>query len=234
MTGHGQANGGFPSSPESKVKEASGGWHPAEHAGPASPKGPENDRRILHRLILFGLVYNTIEGLLSVGAGIVARSIVLVGFGLDSWIEATASYAALGFMRDGITEEGETRLSRLVGWTFLALAAYVLVQSLDDLIHQQDVSPSLLGLIVTSTSLVVMPVLGFWKLRLARRLGSRGLQAEAKETVACSYLSFFAVLGVAVRYLGGPSWVDPVAALLMIPWLVREGIEGRRPKTNME
>ena len=86
-------------------------------------------------------------------------------------------------------------------------------------------APSRLGLVVTSLSLLVMPFLGFWKLRLARRIGSRGLEAEAKETIACSYLSFFAVLGVAVRYLGGPSWVDPVAALLMIPWLVREGLE---------
>lgn len=70
-----------------------------------------------------------------------------------------------------------------------------------------------------------MPVLGLWKLRLARRLGSRRLEAEAKETIVCSYLSLVAVLGVGVRYLGGPSWIDPVAALLMVPWLVREGLE---------
>jgi divalent metal cation (Fe/Co/Zn/Cd) transporter len=77
-----------------------------------------------------------------------------------------------------------------------------------------------------------MPVIGWWKLRLARRMGSRGLEAEAKETIACSYLSFFAVLGVGIRYLGGPSWVDAAAALAMVPWLVREGLERVREEES--
>lgn len=166
-------------------------------------------------------------------AGIVAGSVVLVGFGLDSGIEAFAAFAAWRFLRREITEETEERLSRLIGWTFLALAAYVVIQSVHDLVVGEGVAPSRLGLIVTVISLLVMPYLGFWKLRLARRVGSRGLEAEAKETIACSYLSFFAVLGVAVRYLGGPSWVDPVAALLMVPWLVREGLEKVRGEEHM-
>ena len=104
----------------------------------------------------------------------------------------------------------------------------MIVQSVHDLIEGVEVAPSRLGLVVTSLSLLIMPLLDWWKLRLARRLGSRGLEAEAKETIACSYLSFFAVLGVATRYVGGPAWVDSVAALLMVPWLVREGLEGIR------
>ena len=185
----------------------------------------EQTRRTLLRLLFFGLVYNVAEGILSIWAGIAARSIVLVGFGLDSGIEATATFAAWRFLEGRTTEEGERRLSALVGWTFLALAAYVSIQSVHDLVVAEESAPSLLGVGVTGLSLLVMPVLGSWKLTLARRLGSRGLQAEARETIACSYLSLFAVLGTGLRYVGGPAWVDPAAALLMVPWLVREGIE---------
>jgi divalent metal cation (Fe/Co/Zn/Cd) transporter len=182
-------------------------------------------RKTILRLVLFGLVYNVVEGALCIWAGIASGSVVLVGFGLDSGIEATAALAAWRFLRGEITEQREERVSRVVGWTFLALSLYVVAQSAFDLIRGDEVAPSRIGLIVTSVSLLVMPFVGIWKLRLARRLGSRGLEAEAKETIACSYLSFFAVLGVAIRYLGGPSWVDPVAALLMVPWLLREGLE---------
>ncbi len=184
-----------------------------------------DDKTTIRRLVLFGLAYNMAEGILCVFAGAAAGSVVLIGFGLDSGIEALAAFAAWRFLRREITEEAEENLSRVVGWTFLALAGYVVIQSTHDLLAREEVDPSRLGLVVTSLSLLVMPLLGWWKLRLARRMGSRGLEAEAKETIACSYLSFFAVLGVAVRYLGGPSWVDPAAALLMVPWLVSEGLE---------
>lgn len=191
------------------------------------------DRQTILRLVLFGLVYNVAEGILCITAGIAAGSVILIGFGLDSGIEAAAALAAWRFLRGEITDEREERLSRIVGWTFLALSAYVVIQSAHDLIGGEEVSPSTLGLVVTSVSLIVMPFLGLWKLRLARTMGSRGLEAEAKETIACSYLSFFAVLGVGVRYLGGPSWIDPVAALLMVPWLVREGLERVRGEEHV-
>lgn len=196
--------------------------------GEAPLSAVQTDRATILRLVLFGLIYNVAEGILCVSAGIAAGSVVLVGFGLDSGVEALAAFAAWRFLRREITPETEENLARIVGWTFLGLAAYVVIQSAHDLITREEVAPSKLGLVVTSLSLLVMPFLGFWKLRLARRIGSRGLEAEAKETIACSYLSLFAVLGVAVRYLGGPSWVDPIAALLMVPWLVREGLENVR------
>lgn len=182
-------------------------------------------RQLLLRLVVFGLAYNLAEGALCVAAGVASRSVVLVGFGLDSGIEAMAAVFAWRFLHGEITEEAEERLSRAVGWTFLGLAGYVAIQSIHDLAAAKEVAPSRLGLIVTTMSLLVMPLLGWWKLRLARRMESRGLEAEAKETIACAYLSFFAVLGVTVRYFGGPSWVDPAAALVMVPWLIREGLE---------
>lgn len=192
------------------------------------------DKKTIARLILFGLLYNVAEGILCVWAGVAAGSVVLIAFGLDSGIEAWAAFAAWRFLQREITEKTEERLAGFIGWTFLVLAGYVIIQSVHDLIEGVEVAPSRLGLVVTSVSLLIMPLLGFWKLRLARRLGSRGLEAEAKETIACSYLSFFAVLGVAIRYVGGPSWVDSVAALLMVPWLVREGLEGIRGEASEE
>jgi divalent metal cation (Fe/Co/Zn/Cd) transporter len=163
---------------------------------------------VIFRLVVFGLVYNLAEGILCITAGVAAKSVVLIGFGLDSGIEAVAAFAAWRFLRGEASEEKEERLAGVVGWTFLALSAYVVIESVLDLIRNEQVSRSKLGVIVTAVSLLVMPFLGLWKLRLARRLMSRGLEAEAKETIACSYLSFFAVFGVGIRYLGGPSWVD--------------------------
>ena len=190
------------------------------------------DHRTLHHLILAGLAYNVVEGILCVGSGLLAGSITLVGFGLDSGIEAAAATAALRYLRGAGAERAEENLSGFVGWTFLALAGYVMVQSVHDLTTAHDVDPSALGLAVTALSLLVMPALGIWKLRLARKVGSRGLEAEAKETIACSYLSLFAVAGVAVRFGGGPSWIDPAAALCMVPWLLREGVENLRPEAE--
>ncbi len=192
------------------------------------------ERRTILRLVLFGLVYNVAEGILCVGFGAATRSVVLVGFGLDSGIEAVAAFAAWRYLQGQITEQSERRLSTLVGWTFLALSAYILIQSSYDLIEGREVEASSVGFAVTAVSLLIMPVVGIWKLRLARRLGSRGLQAEAKETIACSYLSLFAVLGTGIRYFGGPSWVDAMAALLMLPWLIREGFENVLPEADEE
>jgi len=196
-----------------------------EHANGASSV---DERKTLLYLVGSGLAYNIVEGLLCIWAGILAHSIVLVGFGLDSGVEALASMAALRFLRGQMDAKAEAKLSRLIGWTFLALSAYILVQSVWDFIGGRIVRPSPLGFTITTISLILMPVIGFWKLHLARCLESAGLQAEAKETIACSLLSLLAVLGTGIRLLGGPSWVDAAAAILMVPWLLHEGWEGIR------
>ncbi len=99
-----------------------------------------SDRATIFRLVLFGLIYNIVEGVLCVAAGVITGTVVLVGFGLDSGIEAAAAFAASRFLLGEITEEREERLSRIVGWTFLGLAAYVLIQSTFDLAHERDCS----------------------------------------------------------------------------------------------
>jgi divalent metal cation (Fe/Co/Zn/Cd) transporter len=181
------------------------------------------------------MVYNAVEAGVAVVFGYWAHSIALVGFGLDSVIELAA--ASLLLWRLGLeargapeheVEAGERRVGRFVGLTFIALALYVVAQSGWILLRAKAPDESVVGIVLAAASLVVMPLVSWGKLRAADRIGSRALRAEARETLACSYLSFTLLLGLAANALAGWWWADPVAALLMVPWLVKEGIEGIR------
>lgn len=189
--------------------------------------------RIGRRLVGVTMAYNGIEAVLAVAAGIAARSIALVGFGLDSVIELAAAsvlFWRLGLERRGApaaeVERGERRVLRFVGGTFLALAVYVVAQAGWILWRQAAPEESPLGIALAVASLIVMPLVAWGKLRAAREVGSSALRAEARETLACSYLSAALLLGLAAHALAGWWWADPLAALLMVPWLVREGLEG--------
>jgi divalent metal cation (Fe/Co/Zn/Cd) transporter len=158
-----------------------------------------------------------------------------VGFGFDSFIECAA--AAALFWRLGIEARGadpetiersERRVHRFIGGTFLALALYVLVLASWTLWHQDAVSESTIGIILAVASLVIMPLVAWGKLHAAKTIGSAALRAEAKETLACSYLSLTLLLGLVANAVAGWWWADPAAALLMVPWLVKEGFEGLR------
>jgi divalent metal cation (Fe/Co/Zn/Cd) transporter len=202
----------------------------------APPKRrPYDWRRIGLWLIAATMAYNVLEGVVAVWAGLHARSIALVGFGLDSFIECAAATALL--WRLGVEARGgdperiersERRVHRFVGGTFLALAIYVLIQAGSTLWYQEAVEESVVGILLAGASLVVMPLVSWGKLRAAKALGSAALGAEAKETLACSYLSFTLFLGLVANALAGWWWADPTAALLMVPWLVKEGGEGVR------
>ena len=192
-------------------------------------------RRIGLWLVGVTMAYNVLEGVLAVWAGLEARSIALVGFGFDSFIECVAAVAL--FWRLGIeargadpeaVERSEGRVHRFVGGTFLALALYVLIQASWTLWHQEAVAESRIGIILAAASLIVMPLVSWGKLHAANTIGSAALRAEAKETLACSYLSFTLLLGLLANAIIGWWWADPLAALLMMPWLVKEGIEGVR------
>jgi divalent metal cation (Fe/Co/Zn/Cd) transporter len=185
------------------------------------------------------LTYNVIEAGIAIWAGTEAGSIALLGFGLDSVIECAASavliWRLLVEIRGGDRERVETaerRATRFVGATFLALATYILVESVLTLVSGDHPSPSLAGIVLAALSLVVMPVLAGAKLTTARRLGSPALIAEAKETLACAYLSLTLLIGLALNEAAGLWWADPAAALAMVPWLVREGIEGLRSEAD--
>ncbi|HPM75928.1 MAG TPA: cation transporter [bacterium] len=179
------------------------------------------------------LVYNTIEAGVAIYAGVNARSIALIGFGLDSIIEFAAALMLLwrlavearGADRERV-ETTERQVRRFVGLTFFALAAYVIGQAGFNLWVSQAPEESLLGIVLAAVSLVVMPLVSWGKLRAARAIGSAALRAEAKETLACSYLSFTLLLGLGLHAWIGWWWADPLAALLMAPWLIKEGFEG--------
>ena len=179
------------------------------------------------------MLYNVAEAVLAIWAGTRADSIALVGFGLDSVIACIAAGALLWRLsanaKDDRTQHArERRVHRIVGATFLALAAYVVVQAGWILAVREAPEESTLGLVLAVASLVVMPLVAWGKLHAARELGSAALRAEAKETLACSYLSLTLVVGLGANAWLGWWWADPTAALLMVPWLVKEGREGLR------
>jgi divalent metal cation (Fe/Co/Zn/Cd) transporter len=179
------------------------------------------------------MVYNALEAVVALWAGVCAGSIALVGFGLDSIIELAAASVVL--WRIAIEARGtdsqrvtraESLVRRFVGATFLALAAYVLMQSAWGLWAGDAPGESVVGLVLAVVSLVVMPLIAWGKLRAAEAIGSGALRAEARETLACSYLSLCLLLGLAANAAFGWWWADPLAALLMVPWLIKEGLEG--------
>lgn len=177
-------------------------------------------------------LYNLVEAALAIGSGIVARSIALVGFGLDSVIELAAGtmvFLRLRAQRRGADaerlEQTEERVRRFVGVTFFLLAAYVTIQAGVILWRRSEPEESVLGIALAVASTIVMPLIAWGKLRAADALGSRSLRAEAKETLACAWLSVALLLGLGANALLGWWWADPVAALVMVPWLIHEGRE---------
>jgi len=184
-------------------------------------------------LVAATMAYNLVEAGLALWSGVVAGSIALVGFGLDSIIELAAASVLFWRLRveaggAGMetVEAAERGVHRFVGFTFFALAAYVLVIAVWTLVGPGEPAESLVGIILALASLIIMPLVAWGKFRAAREIPSAALRAEAKETLACSYLSFALLLGLTANALAGWWWADPAAALLMVPWLVREGWEG--------
>jgi divalent metal cation (Fe/Co/Zn/Cd) transporter len=184
------------------------------------------------------IVYNVVEAVVAIGAGVVAGSVALLGFGLDSVIEVTASGAAQWRLRADLDAERRARVERatlrLIGWSFLALAAWVLYDSVDALVGREPPERSVVGLVLLALSAIVMPILARAKRRVARAMTSRALEAEATQTSLCAYLSVIALAGVAMNALLGWWWADPVAALAMVPIIAREGVEGVRAREHCE
>jgi divalent metal cation (Fe/Co/Zn/Cd) transporter len=176
--------------------------------------------------------YNAIEALVSLVAGVVAGSVALVGFGVDSVIEVTASGAAQWRLRADLDERrrvvAERRTRRLIGWSFLALAAYVAYDSASALWSREQPEQSIPGIVILALSVVVMPALAGAKRRVARAMASGALASEARQTSLCAYLSAIALAGVGLNALAGWWWADPVAALAMVPIIAKEGVEGVR------
>jgi len=185
--------------------------------------------------------WNVVEGAIAVSAGAHAASVALIGFGIDSFVE-TARGAVVGwrlwaeFTGRGDAErieQMEHGAGRIAGTLLLALAAYILVDAGRRLFgFGAEARESLVGIVLTAISLIVMPVLGWVKLRTARALQSGALRADAYETIACSWLSLTTLLGLLLNAALGWWWADALAALIIVPLIVKEGLEGLQGKCH--
>lgn len=188
----------------------------------------ESVRRAL-RLEYFTITWNVVEAVVAIGAGWMAGSIALVGFGLDSLIEITSAATLVWrLQRRGTLDEelqAERRALRIVGYTFLALAAYVTIQASTILLRRAAPDESVVGIALAAVSLIVMPWLGFAKKKLGRRIESRALEADGTETLVCAYLSLTLLVGLGANALWGWWWADPLAALTIVGFLIHEGRE---------
>lgn len=125
-------------------------------------------------------------------------------------------------------EATERQVHRFIGGTFIALALYICIQAGITLWRQLPPEESWIGVMLTTASLIVMPLLAWKKLQVADRIGSAALRSEAKETLCCVYLSATVLIGLGANAILGWWWADPVAALIILPWILKEGLEGLR------
>lgn len=182
----------------------------------------------------FTVAWNVVEGVVAIAAGVIAGSIALVGFGLDSYIEVASGLVLIwrlrkhGFSDEEEEEAADKRAVFFVGITFFLLTLYVIYESVKKLLFQERPEESLIGIALVIVSLIVMPFLALYKKKIAAEINSRALRADALETLACSYLSLTLLLGLGANALFGWWWADPVAALAMVYFLVKEGTEAIR------
>jgi len=174
------------------------------------------------------LAWVTVEAIVAVAAGLAAGSVALVAFGIDSVIEFAAALVVLQTLRaeqTGRAGRSEDRALRVIGVTFFLLAAYIVADAGYTLIVASKPESSVPGVAVTAAALVVMPVLSFLKRRTGSRLGSRMLLADAAESLFCAYLSATLLVGLVLNLAFGWWWADPLAALAVVPLVIKEGRE---------
>ncbi len=177
------------------------------------------------------ILYNIVEGVVALWSGIAAGSIALVAFGADSYIEVAAASLVLwrlGIKDDEFAEVVEQRIVRFIGWTFLVLSAAIVFRSAWALVERNSAEESLVGIGLAIVSVTFMPLVAIWKLRIAAKGNMQSIAIEAKETIACSLLSLTLLIGLVANATLGWWWLDATTALLLVPWLLREGLEGIR------
>jgi divalent metal cation (Fe/Co/Zn/Cd) transporter len=180
----------------------------------------------------FTIGWNLLEAVVAIGAGAVAGSASLIGFGVDSLIESSSAVVLLWRLRDEKTGEQREKFAlKLVGISFLLLAAYVAFDAVKSLILREPPEVSYVGIGIAALSLVVMPLLARAKRRVAADLNSAAMKADSRQTDICAYLSAILLVGLLLNALFGWWWADSIAALIMIPIIVKEGIEGLRGET---
>src|SRR5215475_1512754 len=186
----------------------------------------EVEMRNGRRLEYFTLGWNLTEAVVGIGAGIIAGSIALIGFGVDSIIESFSGGILLWRLQSRQADERREQIAlKLVGLSFFVLAVYVAVDAIKTLIQREPPAASIVGVCLAVISIIVMPLLARAKRRVAARLNSRALVADSHQTDLCAYLSGILFVGLALNALFGWWWADSIAAILMVPIITREGIE---------
>ncbi|HET7734589.1 MAG TPA: cation transporter [Nocardioidaceae bacterium] len=172
--------------------------------------------------------YNLIEAIIAITAGLVAGSVALVGFGLDSAVEVSSGLIILWQFRHRLPESRERQALRLMAFSFLALAAYVTFESARVLVTGHDPDSSPVGIGLAAASLVIMPFLSWAQRRTGKALGSNAVVADSTQTLLCTYLSAVLLVGLVLNATLGWSWADPVAGLVIAAVAVKEGREAWR------
>jgi divalent metal cation (Fe/Co/Zn/Cd) transporter len=202
-------------------------------AAPVAPISRERYDQLAARVRLLSwlsLVWMSVEGAVAISAGLVASSIALVGFGLDSVIEGVASVIIIWrFTGDRIfSHAAEQRAQKLVAVQFFLLAPYVGFESAKALIEGEHAAVSWVGIALALGSVILMPMLGIAKERLADQLGSAATQGEGRQNMLCAYLAAALLVGLLGNALVGAWWLDPLVGLLIAAVAVKEGREAWR------
>jgi len=203
---------------------------PHVHA-PQQPLGVEQKALLGRRAQLLAAAsvsYNAIEAIIAIAAGIVAGSVALVGFGLDSVVEVSSGLIIVWQFRHRLPESRERQALRMMAVSFFALAAYVTFESLRALATGHDPESSPVGIGLAIASLLVMPSLSLAQRRTGRALGSNAVVADSTQTLLCTYLSAVLLVGLVLNATLGWSWADPIAGLVIAAVAVREGLEAWR------
>ena len=185
-------------------------------------------RRRIRLIVAVTISYNVVEAIVAVSAGSVASSAALVAFGLDSVVEVLSAAAVAWQFSAADPERRERAALRLIAVSFFGLAAYVLVDVALAFTGVRDPEHSPVGIGLAALSLLVMPVLSVLERRTGTELGSASAVADSKQTLICSYLSAALLVGLLLNLLLGWAWADSVAALVVVVFAIREGIEAWR------
>jgi divalent metal cation (Fe/Co/Zn/Cd) transporter len=178
------------------------------------------------RLAYLTIGWNSLEAIAAVVAGILAGSVALVGFGFDSVIEVSSGAIILWRLFSG--EHREKLALQLVGCSFLALTAYIAFDAAKSLWLREPPETTYVGIAIAALSLIVMPLLARSKRKVAATLNSRSMHADSRQTDLCAYLSAILLGGLILNAVFGWWWADPVAALIMLPIIAKEGVEALR------
>jgi len=187
-------------------------------------------------LSVFTVSYNILEGVFSIIAGKSSNTVSLVGFGIDSFAESLSGIVvAWRFFNahkasSKENEKKESKAVTLVGYTFFVFGAYVLYEIIKKFILKEVPRPSLLGIIILILSIIIMPVLFYLKLKTAKQLGSKSLEGDSKETLACVFLSIILLFGILANYLWGFWQLDPILGLVVVFFLFKEGYHTLKEK----